>query len=46
MQKVNVKPHIVFEFFKFKISDSLIGWEPMLNIASPKLYIFAASVDI
>ena len=46
MQKINVKPHIVFEFFKFKISGKLIGFEPMPDIASTKSHIFVALVDI
>ena len=35
-EKINLIPHIVFKFYKFKTSDNLVGWDPMPDNASPK----------
>ena len=47
MQKINLKPYIVFKYLKFKTSGNLVGgWEPMPDNANPKQHIFVASMDI
>ena len=45
-EKINLIPHILSEFFKFKTTDNLVGREAMPDNVSPKWHIFVASMDI